>query len=321
MTCFYNTCFKGVNSISQDLLLNILESNFKMFFDWSFLKIGAWFDATVPNSGTIYGSSNPPAQLLLTDDPSYTLGQVWQGIRKEWVWESGISYQNNEPINISGCYIDNIFVPYISSTGNYYIDYPEGRVVFNVPQSKTSTINVNHSYRYVQTYRSSDSPWFNKIQSPSLDNNSNEIQQLSNGQWSIAGTHRIQLPAIIIESSPRSRSRPYELGNNNLWLEQDISFYVLAENKNDRNKLLDVLRMQQDLTINLYDTNKLSQDDAFPLSFNGDKKKDPLMYPDIAASYFWCKCFIKNISLFELDSVTPNLFQGLARATVEVISD
>jgi hypothetical protein len=320
MNCSYNTCFKSVNSISEDLLLNILESNFKMFFDWSFLKIGAWFDATIPNSSTIYGSINPPSQLLLVHDPSYTLGQVWQGIRKEWVWETGVSYSGNSPINISGCYVNTNFVPY-SGNGSYYIDYPDGRLIFSSAQPTSAKINVNHSYRYVQTYRSSDSPWFNKIQYPSLNNSNADIEQLGNGEWSIAGSHRIQLPAIIIESSPRSRSRPYELGNNNLWLEQDISFYVLAENKNDRNKILDILRLQQDLTINLYDTNKLAQDDLFPLDYNGNKKNNPLMYPNIVNNYLWRKCFVKTVNLFELDSVTPNLFQGLAKATLEVISD
>lgn len=318
MSCQFNTCFKGINSISEDLLLNILESNFKLFFDWSFLQIGGWFNATINNSGTIYGSTNPPAQLLLTDDPSYTIGQVWQGIRKEWIWESGISYSGNSPINISGLYINNNYVPY--SGNSFSINYPDGRIIFNNAISKTSKVKLNHSYRYVQVYRASDSPWFNSIQYPSLNNTDNDIKRLSDGEWSIAGNHRVQLPAIIIESVPRSRSRPYELGNNNLWLEQDIAFYVLAENKNDRNKLLDIIRLQQDLIIQLFDTNKLSIDDNYPLTYIGDKKNNALMYPNIVDQYFWKKCFIKEVSLFELDSITPNLYQGLAKATTEVIS-
>ena len=316
--CNHNTQFKGVSSISNDLLLNILESNFKMFFDWAFLNIGAWFDATIPHNETLYSSVVPPSQLLLVNDPSYVLGQVWQGIRKEWVWESGVSYYDQSPINISGCYLNNLFVPYSDNT--FSIDYPEGRIVFNTAKPKTSKINVNHSYRFVQTYRSNDSPWFNKIQYPSLDNSNPDIQQISTGEWSIAGTNRIQLPCIIIESVPRSRSRPYELGNTSLWVEQDIAFYVLAENKNDRNKLLDILRLQQYLTIELYDTNTLSQDDNYPLNYMGDKNNN-LTYPEIIDQYSWRKCFIKNISLFEMESTTPNLFQGMARATVEIISD
>lgn len=318
MSCEYNTCFKGVNSISEDLLLNILESNFKMFFDWSFLNIGAWFDSTIPNNATIYGSANPPAKLLLCDDPSYTLGQVWQGMRKEWVWESGVNYSGNSPINISGLYVNNSYVPY--SSGTFSIDYPDGKIIFNSAKPKTSNISINHSYRHIQTYRSSDSPWFSNIQYPTLNNAAADIKQLSSGEWSVPGNHRVQLPAIIIESVPRSRSRPFELGNTSLWLEQDIAFYVLAENKNDRNKLLDILRLQQDLTIELYDTNSLAQDNNYPLEYNGDKKNNCLIYPNIVQQYAWRKCFIKEVSLFELDNITPNFYQGMARATIEIIS-
>ena len=100
-----------------------------------------------------------------------------------------------------------------------------------------------------------------------------------------------------------------------------MSFYVLAETKNDRNKILDILRLQQDLTINLYNTNTLSQADQYPLEYNGDRKNNALMYPDIVSHYLWRKCFIKSVNLFEIDSITPNLFQGLARATLEVISN
>lgn len=319
MTCNNNNIgFKGINSISEDLFLNILESNFKMFFDWSFLQIGGWFDSKIANNNTIYGNTNPPAKLLLTDDPSYTLGQVWQGIRKEWVWESGISYANSSPINISGIYLNNTFMPVGSG---YIINYPDGRVVFDTAKSKTSNVSVNHSYRFIQTYRSSDSPWFNTVQYPSLNNVDGDIKKLSNGEWSIAGNHRIQLPAIVIETVPRSRSKPYELGSTSLWLEQDIAFYVLAETKNDRNKILDILRLQQDLTIDLFDTNALAASDRFPIDHNGSKKIDGLMYPDIIEHFYWKKCTIRDLRLFEMDSITPDFYRGMARATVEVISD
>lgn len=312
-----NTGFKGVTSISDDLLLNILETNFKMFLDWSFLQIGGWFDAKITNNTTIYGNYNPPAKLLLVDDPSYNAGQVWQGIRKDWVWESGISYANSSPINISGIYLNNTFLPVGSG---YVINYPDGRVVFDNAKPKTSNINVNHSYRFVQVYRSSDSPWFPTVQYPSLNNNDADIKKLSNGEWSIAGNHRIQLPAIVIESVPRSRSKPYELGSTGLWLEQDLAFYVLAENKNDRNKILDILRLQQDLTINLFDSNAVAANDKFPIDHNGDKKLDSLMYPQIIENFYWKKCTIKDMRLFEMDSITPDFYRGMASATMEVIA-
>ena len=232
--CGFLTTFKGVNSINDDLLLNILESNFKMYLDWAFLNIGAFQNVSIVNSGNIYGNENPNYKLLLVDDPNYTDGRVWQGLRKEWVYESGISFNGTSPIPISGVYVNNTYYPY--SSGNITIDYPLGRVIFDNPVSKSATVKANHSYRYVQVYRASDSPWFNVMQYSSLDNNNPDITQTDNGDWSIGGNHRVQLPAILIESATKARSRPYEIGNNSLIIEQDLILHILAENKNDRNK-------------------------------------------------------------------------------------
>lgn len=315
-TCEHNTTFKGVNNISEDLLLNIVEANFKMYFDWAFLNIGSWFDVNI-NDNTIYGV-NQHCKLLPVEDPLYVDGRVWQGIRKDWVWEKNVSYQSTSPINDINSVIVNGST--VSKNNNFIIDYPLGRIIFNNPISKSSVVNAQYSYRFVQVHRSSENNWFNILQFSSFNTSNKDIKQTSSGEWSIGANHRVQLPCIIIEPVSRSRSRPYEIGNGLLWLEQDIAFYVLAENKNDRNKLLDILRLQQDITLQLFDTNQIAQNEAFPLDYNGDIKDNSLMYPDLITNYPWRKCLIKNISLFEIDSPHPNLHQGMARATLEIIS-
>lgn len=314
-TCDPNITFKGINNISEDLLLNILEANFKMYFDWAFLHIGAWFDVSIGES-TMYGF-NQHAKLLPVSDPSYIDGRVWQGIRRDWVWETNVNYNGSSPLLISDIMVNNTS---ISKNNNFIVNYPLGRVIFNSPISQSSIVNLAYSYRFVQTHRSSESPWFNILQFSSFNTSNKDIQQIDTGEWAIGSNHRIQLPCIIIEPLSRSRSRPYEIGNGLLWLEQDIGFYILAENKNDRNKLLDILRLQQDVTLQLFDTNSVAQNEAFPLDYNGDIKNNALMYPDLVNSYPWRKCLIKNISLFEIDSPHPNLHQGMARATLEIIS-
>lgn len=311
--CGTFTTFKGVNSIADDQLLNILESNFKLYLDWSFLNIGAWFDSAINQSG-IYGT-NYHSNLVLSSDPVYDDGCVWQSIRKDWVWETGVSYNSGSPINISGIYIDNVF-----TTGNYILDFPLGRVILNSPIEDNSDVQINYSYRYVQTYRSSDNPWFNILQFATYDTANKDITRTDDGDWSIGGNARIQMPCIIIEALPRSRSRPYEIGNDNLLIEQDLAFHILAENKNDRNKLMDILRLQQDHNIVLFDTNQIAQNDDFPLDYNGSRKNNAKMYPDIVANYRWRTCWLKNISLFEIDSFHPNLYRGMVRCTTEIIS-
>lgn len=316
VNCNNNTCFKGVNSISEDFLLNILESNFKTFFDWSFLKIGAWFDANI-HDYTFFNSNIEHSTLLAVSEESYDDGQVWQGIRKDWVWEQNLSFNGTSPTVISGIYVND---NYLAKDDSYFIDYTNGRVVFEEPIPQTSSVKLNYSYRNVQTYRASDSPWFSAIQYNTFETNSPDITRTEDGSWNISGNHRIQLPAIVIESLPRSRSRGYELGNDNLLIEQDVAFYVLAENKNDRNKLLDILRLQQDLHLYLYNTNSLAKDDRYPLDHHGDVKNNPLMYPDIVDAYKWRTCWIKDVTLFEIDSIHPGFHQGMVRATVEIIS-
>ena len=313
--CNFNSCFKGVDNISQDLLLNILEANFKTYLDWSFLQIGSWFDVVKPQQ-TFYGTNNH-YKLLRVEDPSYPDGTVWQGIRKDWVWETGSFYNSTSPIVINNVLVNGSV---ISKNNNFFIDYPNGRIIFNSPISTNSTVELDYSYRFVQVLRSSESPWFNLLQYSSFNTNNLDINRNDSGEWSIGNYHRIQLPCIIIESIPSSRSRPYEIGNTLLWLEQDLVLYVLSENKNDRNKLLDIIRLQQDSTLHLFDTNTVSQNDAFPLDYNGDIKNNALMYPNLISQYFWRKCFIKSVNLTELESKHYNFHQGAARLTLEIIS-
>ena len=316
MNCNFNTNFKEVSSIGQDLLLNILEANFKTFFDWSFLSIGGWLDVTV-GQASIYGV-NKHGTLLAVKDPLYTDGQVWQSIRKDWVWETGVAFASGSPIDVSGIFVDSSFLPYAS--GLYNIDYPNGRIIFDSPIATSSTVELNYSYRHVQTYRASDSPWFNILQYATSRTNNKDISRADDGSWSIGGHRRIQMPAIIIDPVSRSRSKPYELGNDNLVIEQDIAFHVLAETKNDRNQILDILRLQQDNIIMLYNTNNMAQDSKYPLNYLGDKVVNPIMYPNMVCDYAWRKCWIRGVNLYEIDSPDPFLHRGLARATVEIIS-
>jgi hypothetical protein len=312
--CGYSTSFKGVDNISQDLLLNIVESNLKTYLDWSFLKIGGWIDVQKPKGGIF--NENKHYQLLSVNDPSYPEGMVWQGIRKDWVWETDISYNSISPIPITSLLINNSTIP----RSSFIVNHPLGRVILESPIVTSSVVEMNYSYRFVQVHRSCDSPWFNLVQYNSFHTDSPDITRINDGEWSIGANHRIQLPAIIIEALPRSRSRPYEIGNKLLLIEQDIAFYVLAENKNDRNKILDIIRLQQDTTLQLYDTNLLAQNEKYPLDHNGDIKNTPLMYPNMVDQYPWRTCLMKNINLFELESPHVNFHQGMARATVEIIS-
>jgi hypothetical protein len=314
--CNHTVIFQGLNSISEDMLLNILEANFKSFFDWAFLNLGAWFDAEI-NEYTINSSTVQQSQLFPVVDESYADGQVWQGIRKDWVYETGCN-PSNSPISITQLTVDGTAMPYPG--GGFSVNYPDGRVVFDSPVGVGSTVLMEYSYRNIQVYRASDAPWFSEIQYNTYDNSNLDILRMEDGNWSIGGNQRVQLPAIVIDPISRSNSTPYQIGSRELVVSQDIGFYVLAETKNERNKLLDILRLQQGVTINLYDTNSVSQAEVYPLTPGLDKNPNGLMYPDLVEQFPYKKCYLKNINLYEIESIKSNFHQGLVRANVEIIA-
>jgi hypothetical protein len=308
--------FKGVDNYNDVQLMTELENNLKYYLDWAFLCIGGWTDVSYTGYTDSYIGS--PATLNWIKEESYTSGQVWQAAKKDWVWEQGINYGSNSgnPINITGVYVNTGVV----STG-YYINYPLGRVVLTNPVSTGSTVKLDYSYRNVQVYKADDADWWKNIQFNSISSNSQFTQDPRTGDWSIGSYHRIQLPAIIIETVPRSYSRGYELGNGSLIVEQDVLFHILADNRVTRNNLTSILVVQNDKTIWLFDTNAIASGRVFPIDYRGTKVNNAV-YPDLvseASGYRYKKCTFTKTTTSEVESLHPSLYEAIVRSTLEVV--
>ena len=133
MACDINYAkFKGVSNIGETQLLTEIENNLKQYVDWSMLCIGGWTDVIIQTPDVDDGYGGSQETLRWVEDPSYNNGQVWQGFRKDWVYESGINFEVDgtgyDPINIqdSGVSINGTF-----QTTGYYINYPLGQVIFD----------------------------------------------------------------------------------------------------------------------------------------------------------------------------------------------
>ena len=71
---------------SQDATLsNILLENFITFYDWGLVDKGDFYNIDIPESG-LYGGNKH--KLRPVQDPNYNDGQVWEGYRSNWVWET-----------------------------------------------------------------------------------------------------------------------------------------------------------------------------------------------------------------------------------------
>jgi hypothetical protein len=317
MSCEPTTCFQGVSNYGETLLNSELEYNMKAFLDWAFLGIGAWSNVTIPTTGAFGGTWH---NLILVDEPSYLSGQVWQTPRKDWVYETGIDcYTGGTPIQISGVYIDNVFKGTGDATYSHFFDYPNGRVVFGDPVDTSSSVTMKYSYRNIQVYVADQAPWWDEVQYRSHRVDDSHFANNISGVWSILAQHRVQLPAVVVETVPRRRSTGYELGNSALVVKQDFLFHVLGETRWERNQLLDILSLQEDKTVWLFNSDTISLSGAFPLDYRGMSVSGGRMYPDLIDLYKWKRCTFTSTQIVEIFSHNPVVHEGTVRTTFDVI--
>ena len=309
--------FKGVSHIGNDHVSNILETNLKMFLETGFLGVGGWQDVDIPSSGAYGGDFST---LRLVDDDLYTDGQVWESVRKDWVYETGVEYVDTT----GGTHTANtVGVPEIDgvpATGDYTVCYPLGRIIFDDPVDTSATIKIQHAFRNVQVYRADDAPWWNEIQAGSYRVDNSHMEQTGSGAWSILSNNRVQLPCVVLEVVPRGLSRGYQLGGT-LEVQRDVLFHIVAETRSMRNNLMDFIAHQTHKSIWLLDTNIVAEAEKFPLDFRGDLAPSGMEYGDLVDTegYRYRQCFMENAVISEVESLDPNLYEATVRTSMQVI--
>lgn len=315
-----NNEFKGVSHIGNRRLMNILETNLVTWLDWSFLRIGGWMDVDIPSTGIGGGDFST---LRAIEDETYTNGQVWEGTRKDWVWETGVDYVDIDNTTRNPNAVGTPTVDGVAATGSYHVNHPLGRIVFDSPISTSAIVKVKHAYRSVQVYRADDASWFTELQYMSFSPEDIQINNVGLSTWRIGSNHRVQMPAIIIEAVPRGSAKGRELGTaSRMDLIQDILFHIIAEDRTTRNDITDIIRQQHDGSIWLFDNNTLVADEAWPLDSKGSLVGS-LMYPDMVAEtgdggYRWDSCYMENMVISEVQELHTNLHESTVRATVRV---
>lgn len=266
--------FKGNSTISEMSFNEVLKDNVISFIDWGFLQLGAFFNITIPSSGAYGGNEHVLRPVV---DPRYTDGQVWEGFRQNWVWQSGMSC-SEQPISISGIFVDNVFVP--KSGNTYYVNYPDGQIVFNTAINTSSTVKLEYSPKWVDVIDANNIPWFREVQTRSFRLDEDTFTQGS-GIWNKLSETRVQLPTIAVEFVDKSYAG-YQLGGSQ-YVFPIILLHVLAEDDSTANRISTILSEQSEKTFFMYDTNLLASNNAFPLDYNGDLISNPLSYPDLVA--------------------------------------
>lgn len=315
MTDYLN--LKGIDNIFSTTLNNEIQDNIIEFLDWALLEKGNYFNVTL---NELSPSSGDYSRLLPASGVNYANGRCWESFRKNWVWQSGISY-NPPPIvgsnpskpGISGVYVNNAFYPSTTSgTYAHKVDYYNGRVIFNNPIPNGSVVKAEYSYKYVNVIYANSLPWLREIQYRTLDLQSNPYS------FRLPPESRVQLPAIAVEIVPRRNLRGFQLGGGQ-WIDTDILFHCLAEDEFTRNKLVDIVSLQSDKKVYMFDSNLLSSGNEFPIDPFGSPVSGALRYPELITKYPRGSMWLKNSNVQGMDLINSNFYAGIVRLTAEII--
>lgn len=323
MPIYSHTQLKGISSVGETLLMNEIENNLKSFLDWTLLNsAGAWQDVNIPSSGSFGGTFHT---LRPAFDPAYSNGQVWETIRSDWVWETGVNYGTGiNPINVTGVYVGGTQYGTGDATYGHHYNFPLGRVIFDSPIATGTEVTMKYSFRDVQVTKADSSPLWREIQYGSLrPDDSHWTQKDDRGEWARLSVQRNQMPSIVIEAVPRRVQRPYELGNGSLEVHQDVLFHILSQDRWWRNQLIDTLCLQDYKTIWMFNSDEIALSGAMPLDYRGMRVANAKMYPDLVndrgRGYRWKTMRFTDINCVESISNSPNLHIGTVRMTIEVV--
>ena len=302
------TTLKNVRGITETSPSQELVTNLQLFFDWALLQKYNFFNVSIPTSGSYGGNEH---LLKCVDYPGYTDGSIWQSFRSNWVWESGIPSVQYQPISISGIYINNTF-----QNSGYTIDYPNGRIILDTPISTSSTVSLEYSYRWLNVY-TANQQFFRQLQFDSFRLDSEDWKLMGSGIYNVFSENRIQMPAVVIEATPNTKYKPLQLGNGQI-REQELKFHIFTENLSDRNTVVDILSLQNNKALYMFDVDAAAQRDVMPLNYNGDRNvPSGLQYPSLIDAHTYKTIYLKDVMGINIDP-TPPLYRALIKSKIEI---
>jgi hypothetical protein len=275
---------KGITDVHEYTLNNDIQDALLEYFDWALIDIGNYFNVDL-------GEQSPDgydySRLKMSTESRFQSGQVWEGFRKNWIWQSGVSYSpsplvGNDDSNpgVSGVYVDDSYYS-ADTVGDYahHIDHFNGRVVFDSPIPTGSKVQAEFSYKWINVVYANSVPWLREVQQDTNAPNSDFFDK-DKGKWNIPAESRLQLPAIAIEVVPTRTFKGYQLGGGQ-FVYTDVLFHCIAEDEITRNKLVDIVSLQNNKTIYLYNSNKIDENLEYPTDYRGKINPSALRYPDL----------------------------------------
>lgn len=309
---------KGFVNFGDSTITNHIQENLVTFLDYGLVEKSGYINVTIPQTG-VYGGLDH--QLRLVSDPRYTLGQVWESNRPNWVWETGVGALVSESpgsIGVSGVYVDGTFYP-TSTSGTYahHINHTLGRVVFDSPISTSSSVQCEYSYKYVNVTRTDGLNWFKQIHKNSQRSDDSDFVNQT-GYYATLSDNRYALPAIGVELSASRRMKPFQLGGGQVVF-TDLYFHCVAEDIYTRDALIDTVCLQNQKVFNAYDLDQIATSGAFPLDYRGVPNSGAMTFPHLSSKYSGNHIRLVDATLDSVYSLSPDVHVGTVKITTECI--
>lgn len=326
MTQYNFSPLKGVLTVQHATLNNQIQDNLIEYYDYALLDKGNYFNVSLGE--TDYGTGQDFSRLRPARSETYPSGQVWEGFRKNWVWQSGIAPSGKEPPivgtnpnfpGVSGVYINGGFEP-TSGVGPYkhHIDYFNGRVIFDNPIPTGVVVQAEYSYKYINVVYANNLPWLRQVQKetkyPTVS-----FLDVNKGKWDLPPEARLQLPAIAIELVPQRKFKGYQLGGGQV-VYQDVIYHCLAEDEYTRNQLLDIISYQNDKTLFMFNLNRVYDSGVYPLDYRGMPVPSALHFPELIDQYSaGGRMRTIKTTVDDMMMLNGDVFGGIVRTTAELI--
>ena len=293
-----NICNVANMSISEKL-----EANLIGLFDWGFVDNGGYINIDVNQSGAYVDNRSI---LTRVTDPRATGTKFYQG-PENWVYESAVT---SSPIP---------FIPpliYINGSLDLTpsINYRDGRVTPSVATTATSVVKAKFSYKWANFTSARKSGYRRQVQ---YRQNRTDY---GNGENALPPEIRLPLPAVIIDTPPISKSKPYGIDtygpriythNNNIT--------VLGESASDVVKICDYLAAQQGQVYQMYNPSLVVASGDHPLNFNGTINSGK-NYDQLAADYPWTSLKILVAESLWGGYINENIYSANVRIVTELVA-
>jgi hypothetical protein len=281
---------------------NKVYSSVKMYLDDILIRKG-FFDSVA--SGEMDWQGNTLSQLfpntrndMFPADTESSV-HVWEGYKNNWVSESGVvglASGVSDPIVASGVYINDTFYPSstISGAGDgVAIDFKRGRVIIESGIPSTYDVQVAHSFKEV---------WVDTI---ARDMIVQQIETTSNtprsGVTNVPSGQYNQLPMVLMSLDNISDTKGLQLGAG-IIMRPMLNFFIVANNRYDKDEILDTLATRQFKSIPMLNFNAISGQ----FDFYGDFDTNYQSYPTLTGTYKERDIFVEESNVLDNDDNPEN---------------